>query len=170
MTSIEFGRLVDVPVDDILTLLNEPKNSRHMPLAAEFSHDEATQWAQQKDDQWNQHGYGPWAVFIGGSFAGWAGFQHEEDGADFGLVLLPKYWGHGLKVSIAALDRGFGEIGLDEVVIALPFSRNPTEAVARLGFVPDGEVTYGEASFRQYRLTRSVWSEVRLQLLAKESD
>lgn len=170
MISIEFARLIAVPIDDIVSLLNEPKNSRHMPLAAEFSRDEAIQWARQKDDQWSQHGYGPWAVFIDGAFAGWAGFQHEETGADFGLVLLPKYWGHGLQVSMEALDRGFYDLGLDEVVIALPFSRNATEAVARLGFVPDGKVVYGGSSFRQYRLTRSVWSEVRLQLHSKESD
>lgn len=164
MTSIEFGRLEDVPVDDIIALLNEPRNSRHMPLASKFTRDEAIQWVQHKNSQWDQHGYGPWAIFIDSCFAGWGGFQYEDAGADFALVLLPQYWGHGLEISVAALDRGFGELRLDEVVIALPFSRNPTEAVSRLGFAPDGEVTYGESSFRQYRLTREAWFAIRSQL------
>lgn len=169
MALITFGRLVDVSVDDILALLNEPKNARHMPLADTFTPDQAIEWARHKDEQWTQNGYGPWAVFIEGVFAGWGGFQCEDAGADFGLVLLPKYWGHGLTVSIGALDRGFGELGLDEVVMALPYSRNPTEAVARLGFVPDGEATYGDARFRQYRLHRDTWPGIRRQLAEKAS-
>lgn len=169
MPSIEFGRLIDVPIETIIMLLNEPRNARHMPLAAEFSRDQAIEWARQKNDQWDQYGYGPWAVFVDGIFAGWGGFQREESGADFALVLLPGYWGHGLQISVAAMDRGFEELGLDEVIIALPYSRNPTEAVSRLGFTLDGEVVYGEARFRQYRLTREAWAEARLRFLAEES-
>jgi hypothetical protein len=60
----------------------------------------------------------------------------------------------------AALDQGFGELGLEAVVIALPYTRSPTRAVARFGFVPDGEVPYDGTSFRQYRLTREAWAAV----------
>jgi RimJ/RimL family protein N-acetyltransferase len=97
-------------------------------------------------------------VLLNGEFAGWGGFQREENGADFALVLFPNYWGHGAEITRAALNRGFGELGLDEVVIALPYSRSPDRVVARFGFAPDGEVTYGGTSFRQYRLTRETWA------------
>ena len=76
-------------------------------------------------------------------------------------MLLPKYWGHGADITRAALDRGFAELGLDEVIIALPYTRNPARVVARFGFIPDGEVTYDGAAFRQYRLTRQAWSSAR---------
>lgn len=56
---------------------------------------------------------------------------------------------------------GSRKLGLDVVVIALPLTRSPTRAVARLGFVPDGEVVYGGAPFRQYRLTRETWVATR---------
>lgn len=157
-TRIEFVRLTEVPLSAVMTLLNEPRNARHMPLAGQFSQSSATEWVQEKDKQWELHGYGPWAVLVDCDFAGWAGFQHEESGADFALVLLPQQWGHGAEVARAALDRGFDELGLDEVVIALPFTRSPTRAVARFGFVPDGEVTYDGLCFRQYRLTRRAWA------------
>ena len=55
------------------------------------------------------------------------------------------------------LDRGFGDLGLTDVIIALPYSRTPDRAVARFGFRPDGEVTYGDAAFRQYRLSKADW-------------
>jgi ribosomal-protein-alanine N-acetyltransferase len=89
------------------------------------------------------------------------GFQREENGADFALVLSPRHWGHGADVTRAALDRGFGELGLEEVIIALPYTRNPARVVARFGFTPDGEVTYDGAPFRQYRLTHQAWSTAR---------
>lgn len=97
---------------------------------------------------------GPWAVLLNGDFAGWGGFQREENGADFALVLSPNHWRHGADITQAALERGFTVLGFTEVLIALPYSRRPDRVVARFGFAPDGEVTYDGAPFRQYRLTR----------------
>ena len=155
---IEFVRLTEVPLADMVELLNEPRNARHMPLAGVFDEESAAEWVRTKDGQWSRHGFGPWAVRVNGDFAGWGGFQHEENGADFGLVLLAAYWGHGAEITRAALDRGFTRLGLTEVIIALPLTRNPDRVVARFGFTPDGEVTYGHAVFRQYRLTKSAWA------------
>ena len=158
---IGFVRLTDLPLAAVLALLNEARNARHMPLSKEFTEESAAEWVAAKDGQWNVNGYGPWAVLIDGALAGWGGFQREENGADFALVLSPQHWGHGADVTRAALDRGFGELGLEEVIIALPYTRNPARVVARFGFTPDGEVTYDGAPFRQYRLTRQAWSRAR---------
>lgn len=159
-TRIEFVRLTEVPLSAVMTLLNEPRNARHMPLAGKSSEASAAEWVQEKDRQWELHGYGPWAILVDGEFAGWGGFQKEENGADFALVLRPEQWGRGAEITCAALQRGFDQLGLDDVSIALPLTRSPTRAVARFGFVPEGEVTYGGSSFRQYRLTRDAWAAV----------
>lgn len=142
----------------VVKLLNEPRNARHLPLFEKFRDESAADWVHGKDAQWAAHGYGPWAVLLNGDFAGWGGFQRKENGADFALVLSPQYWGNGAEITRVALDRGFADLGLAEVIMALPYTRNPTRAVARYGFVPDGEVTYGGAPFRQYRLTREAWA------------
>jgi RimJ/RimL family protein N-acetyltransferase len=156
---IEFVRLSEVPLAAVVALLNEPRNARHMPLVSgKLTDESAAEWVRTKDGQWERNGYGPWAVLVNGHFAGWGGFQREENGADYALVLAPEYWGQGAAITRAALERGFGELGLDEVIIALPYTRSPDRVVARFGFTPDGEVTYGEAVFRQYRLTRRAWS------------
>ena len=156
---IDFIRLTEIDLDQVLAVLNEPWNARHMPLAGgeTFTPESAAAWVAAKDGQWDEHGFGPWAILLDGRFAGWGGFQAEDSGADFGLVLLPGFWGHGEAIARAALDRGFGELGLEEVVIALPYSRSPDRVVARFGFTPDGNVEYGGVTFRQYRLSRERW-------------
>ncbi len=131
-----------------------------MPLATKFSEAESAEWVRDKDAQWACHGYGPWGILLDGVFAGWGGFQYEHDGPDFALVLRPEHWGHGASITRAALARGFDDFGFDSVSIALPLTRRPTRAVARLGFVPDGEVNHDGASFQRYRLTRETWAAV----------
>lgn len=159
---IAFARLTDIPLSQIVDMLNEPRNRRHLPLAGEqFTDATARDWVAGKDGQWDEHGYGPWAVLVDGAFAGWGGFQREPNGADFALVLTPEHWGRGADVTRAALDRGFGELRLERVLIALPYSRRPDRVVARFGFVPDGEVDYDGTVFRQYRLDRDDWLDRR---------
>lgn len=157
---IDLVRLSEIDIAEVAALLNEPRNSRHMPLAGTFSLEETAAWVAAKDGQWAANGYGPWAVLVDGAFAGWCGFQSEENGADFGLVLLPSHWGLGEAIARRALATGFAELGLDTVLIALPYSRQPDRVVARFGFEPAGEVSYGGARFRQYRLSRDAWLEV----------
>ena len=142
---ITFVRLTEVDLDTVTALLNEPRNARHLPLSRgdTFTAETAAAWVASKDGQWDEHGYGPWAVLIDG---------------DFALVLRPSFWGHGETVVRQALARGFGELGLEQVLIALPYSRRPDRVVARYGFLPDGDVEYAGTCFRQYRLTRAAWS------------
>ena len=157
---IAFVRLTEVDLDAVTALLNEPRNARHLPLARgdAFTTATAADWVAAKDGQWDEHGYGPWAVLVDGEFAGWGGFQAETNGADFALVLHPRFWGHGETVARRALDHGFRELGLDTVLIALPYSRHPDRVVARYGFVPDGDIVHAGVRFRQDRLTRTAWS------------
>ena len=110
---IEFVRLPEVPILEVLDVLNEPRNGRHLPLAGErFTETTASEWVAAKDGEWKVHGYGPWAVLVDGEFAGWGGFQHEENRADFALVLKPTQWGHGAAVTRArhADHLGWGRV------------------------------------------------------------
>ena len=156
---IALVRLTEVDIDAVTDLLNEPRNARHLPLAGErFTPETAAAWVEAKDGEWETNNYGPWAILLDGEFAGWGGFQAEENGADFALVLAPRFWGHGESVAMKALTTGFTDLGLTDVLIALPYSRHPDRAVARYGFTPDGDVCYSGVTFRQYRLTRADWS------------
>lgn len=154
---VAFARLTDIDLDEVLALLNEPRNARHMPLVGEPStHETAAAWISAKDRQWEEHGYGPWAILLDGEFAGWGGFQAERDGADLALVLHPRWWGRGAEVARGD-RRGVRRPragGRPHRTALQPATRCRRGA---LGFLPDGEATHGEVRFRRYRLTRERW-------------
>ena len=141
----------DIPTEDWMLLLNHPDVIRHMPLAdGKWTESAVADWAKAKDAQWLESGYGPWSIRIDGNFAGWGGFQSEGDEADLALVLLPKYWGHGVKIFRGLMSRRI-ELGIGPVSIMLPPSRSRIRGIARIGFALDGEVAYEGQRFLKFR-------------------
>ncbi|MFE7846533.1 GNAT family N-acetyltransferase [Microbacterium sp. NPDC057407] len=159
---IRFRRLTEVATSAVRELLNEPRNARHMPLAGRFDDAQTAEWVRAKDAQWEENGYGPWAVFLDGEFAGWGGFQREDAGPDFGLVLFPAFWGAGADIARAAFAAGFDELGFDEISVALPYSRTPGDVMARWGFDPVEDGEFDGVRFRRYRLARDAWARSAL--------
>ncbi|GAA1844131.1 GNAT family N-acetyltransferase [Microlunatus capsulatus] len=158
---VELVRLTAVPLADVTALLAEPRNARHLPLArGAVTAGSTAAWVRGKDALWAADGYGPWAILLDGAFAGWGGFQREDHGPDLALVLRPECWGAGAIVTRVLLRRGFDDLGFTAVTTALPRTRNPDRAVARLGFEPAGETAFDQVPFRLYRLTRERWRQV----------
>ncbi|HCM62040.1 MAG TPA: N-acetyltransferase [Morganella sp. (in: Bacteria)] len=150
---LEFKRLTEVNVSNIITLNNHPDVLRHMPLGSpDFNYQKCIEWVSQKDDQWKKHGYGPWAFVINGHFAGWGGLQCENSDADLALVLHPDYWGAGKTIYDEIIRRAFFEMKLESITILLPLSRVKIKTILRLGFHPDGEMMFDGISFRRFRL------------------
>ncbi|QVQ27377.1 GNAT family N-acetyltransferase [Achromobacter deleyi] len=141
----------DIPTEDWLRLLNHPDVVRHMPLTeGDWTGNAVADWAKGKDMQWSENGYGPWSIRLDGRFAGWGGFQMEGEEADFALVLLPEYWGHGGRIFGDIMNRRV-ELGIGPVSIMLPPSRSRTRGLARFGFVFVGEVAYEGQPFLKFR-------------------
>ena len=150
---LEFKRLTEVNVSNIITLNNHPDVLRHMPLGSpDFNYQKCIEWVAQKDAQWKEHGYGPWAIMINEHFAGWGGLQHEDGDADLALVLHPDYWGAGKIIYDEIIRRAFCEMKLESITILLPLSRVKIKTILRLGFQPDGEVMFDSICFRRFRL------------------
>jgi [ribosomal protein S5]-alanine N-acetyltransferase len=122
-----------------------------MPLArGDFDDAACGRFVAGKEKLWEEHGYGPWAFYVDGEFAGWGGLQPEGGDADVGLVLHPDYWGTGRAIYEEIVARAFGEMGFDSVTALLPPTR--AEGLTRLGFESDGETEIGGERFLRYRL------------------
>ena len=151
--TLEFKRLTEVDLIDIISLNNNPDVLRQMPLgSANFDLSKAKEWVQQKDAQWQQHGYGPWAFLIDQQFAGWGGLQYEKGDADLALVLHPDFWGSGKVIYHEIVKRAFTSLRQESITILLPSSRTRIKGIFRLGFQPDGELNIEGARFLRFRL------------------
>lgn len=154
MAEISFHAFAEIPARLWLALLTHPDVRRHMPLAGDdWTEASAATWAVSKDAQWQENGYGPWAIRINGAFAGWGGFQKEGDEVDLGLVLLPDQWGHGAQLFAEMVARG-RQMRLSPITILLPPSRTRMKGLSRLGFEPAGELDYAGHRFIKFRLVR----------------
>jgi ribosomal-protein-alanine N-acetyltransferase len=150
---IVFKGLSEVDREDIIALMNHPLVRRQMPLTSDnFAESDCDRFIAAKESLWAEHGYGPWAFFIDGDFAGWGGLQPENGDADLGLVLHPDYWGTGKAIYDRIVAAAFGEMGFESVTILLPPSRTRVQAIFRLGFQPDGELEIEGERFLRYRL------------------
>lgn len=150
---LELKRLPEVACADLIALMNDPRVRKEMPLTRDdFDDDDCRAFVAGKERLWQEHGYGPWAFFANGRFAGWGGLQPEGGDADLGLVLHPDFWGWGKRIYDLVIAKAFGEMGFSSVTVLLPPSRTRVRALTRLGFVPDGELNLGGERFLRWRL------------------
>jgi ribosomal-protein-alanine N-acetyltransferase len=154
MMEISFTRLTEADPTEIVRLMNDPLVRRQMPLTSDgFDLADADAFVAHKESLWAEHGFGPWAIWIEGRFAGWGGLQPEGPEAEIALVLRPEFWGTGRAVYGRIIEIAFGAMGLESVVIYLPPSRTRVRAIQRLGFVREGEQEVWGETFVRYRLT-----------------
>ncbi len=153
---IEFRRLTEVTQSDLIALMTHPRVRQQMPLLqAGFTEEDCEAFVAVKERLWSEHGYGPWAFFIDGTFAGWGGLQPENGEADLGLVLHPHYWGVGKTLYNKIIERAFEDMGLETFTVLLPPTRTRIKGLLRLGFVEDGELMVEGERFMRFRLNRA---------------
>lgn len=153
--NIEFCRLSEIKLTDIVELNTNKQVLKQMPLGSDrFNIEECISWVNAKESLWTLYGYGPWGFLVDGHFAGWGGLQYEEGDADLALVLHPKYWGLGKRIFDRILHHAFSQMGLDSITILLPPTRTKLQAIYSLGFELEKEVVINNVSFIKYRLKK----------------
>ncbi|MBX2828575.1 MAG: GNAT family N-acetyltransferase [Flavobacteriaceae bacterium] len=150
---IQFKRLTEVEKEDIIELMNLPLVRRQMPLLKGiFTLEDCDAFVANKEALWAQFGYGPWGFVVNDRFAGWGGIQDEEGEADLALVLHPDFWGMGKTLYKKIIEKAFGELGLESIVVLFPPSRTRVQGLLRLGFKEEQKLMMGNELFIRYRL------------------
>lgn len=153
MMQVELRRLTEVPLEELAALFNHPAVRRHLPLAkGRFTEASCARFVRDKERMWETHGYGPWAFFVAGEFAGWGGLQPDGRDADLGIVLHRRFWGMGYALVREILMRDGAEVGESSMTVLLPPTRVRVRALGRMGFEPDGESVIDGERFIRYRL------------------
>jgi RimJ/RimL family protein N-acetyltransferase len=112
----------------------------------------AEAWVARARAHWDEHGFGQWVVELLGesSFIGVVGLGVVSYEAPFTPAvevawrLARPYWRHGYasEAAKAALDYGFGELGLSEVVaLTVPANQRSRRVMERLGMtrIPEND-------------------------------
>ena len=109
-------------------------------------------WVERARAHWDEHGFGQWVVELSGAanFIGVVGLGVVSYEAPFTPAvevawrLARSYWGHGYatEAATAALDYGFNELGLSEIVaLTVPANQRSRRVMERLGMthVPEDD-------------------------------
>lgn len=150
---IAFGQLRDIPREEIIAHMSDPRVGRHMPLLTfEWNNETLSDFLATKEAYWRRDRLGHWAILSNGTYVGWGGFQKESDEWDFGLVLRPEFFGLGIRITRKALIVARADARIPFVTFLVPPSRKSLRALVRLGAQFTGEVDHGGARFLKFRL------------------
>lgn len=151
--AITFVRLSEVSKDSLLEHMSNPRLAAHMPLLTfQWDHEAVTRFVADKEEAWRRDGLGHWAILCDGRYVGWGGFQKEGDEWDFGLVLKTDAFGLGPAIAKKAMEFARSDDRIPSVTFLVPLSRKHLGALERLGATWVGEIEYGGATFRKFRL------------------
>lgn len=120
-----------------------------MRYLAPFAKREAMDaWVMAARKHWQDHGFGPWVVELPGErpFIGVVGLSNLRFALPFAPAveaawrLAPRYWGQGYayEAARAAIDDGFGRLGLEEIVaFTVPANLASRRVMEKLGMTRD---------------------------------
>jgi ribosomal-protein-alanine N-acetyltransferase len=119
-------------------------------------------------EHWKAHGWGVWAVVdkATAGLIGQCGLNHLPDGSDVELLyaLSRASWGRGLATEAgrAALEHGFGPVGLERIVaVTRPEHRASRRVMERLGMAYEADRDAFGMQVVCYALTREDWRRAR---------
>ena len=124
-------------------------------------------WAARARAHWDVHGFGQWVVelpdeasFIGVVGLGVVGYEAPfTQAVEVAWRLARPYWGRGYatEAARAALDHGFGELGLQEIVaLTVPANQRSRRVMERLGMTRRPEDDFDHPRMPEGPLRRHV--------------
>ena len=144
------------------------------PFKRGWTADETQTFLTRQMGEWESRGWSLWAAVAkdDGLLIGYVGLSVPDflpevmPAVEVGWRLDPDYWGRGLTTegARAALDFGFGALGLDEIVsIYEPENVASGRIMERLGMTHDHDTRHPKRSvpLRVYKIRRDQWTESR---------
>ena len=149
MTTVETERLLLRPLemddlDAFAPVWADAVVMRHIGSGAPRDREGSQELLTRLVAHWDEHGFGLWAVVPKGEPGpvGWAGLMVPSflpsvlPAVEVGWLLARPWWGRGLasEAGAAAIDWGFGGLGLDRLISIIYADNTPSLRVAdRLG-------------------------------------
>ncbi len=142
-------------------------------LQGPMSRERSDDFIDRIERHWDEHGWGLWAVEVPdvASFIGYVGLwpaDYVEPGmVEVGWRLAREHWGHGYatEAARAALEYGFTDVGLAEIVsFTVPQNERSWRVMERIGLVRDPS-----GDFDHPRVDRVAYPELVRHVLYRAS-
>jgi len=142
------------------------------PVVMEYLLPAGEAWAAWARAHWDEHGFGQWVVKLPGeaSFIGVVGLAvvsyeaHFTPAVEVAWRLARPYWGRGYaaEAAKAALDYGFEQLGLSEIVaLTVPANQRSRRVMERLGMTRSSEDDFDHPRLPEGPLKRHVLYRLR---------
>ena len=129
-------------------------------------------WAMRTRVHWDEHGFGQWVVEVPGeaAFIGVVGLArisyeaHFTPAVEIAWRLARAFWGRGYASEAAgtALNYGFGELGLEQIVaVTVPANQRSRRVMQRLGMARDPADDFDHPNVPEGPLRRHVLYRMR---------
>ncbi len=129
-------------------------------------------WAMRAWAHWDEHGFGQWVVEVPGdaAFIGVVGLArisyeaHFTPAVEVAWRLARPYWGRGYasEAARAALNYGFGVLGLEQIVaVTVPANWRSRRVMERLGMTRDPADDFDHPNLPEGPLRRHVLYRMR---------
>jgi [ribosomal protein S5]-alanine N-acetyltransferase len=109
-------------VEPLFAILQEEDILSYFPRTTPPPIDRVERYIRYHLGQWQERGYGHWAVAekASGRLMGWTGLEYlpETQETEVAYLLSHTFWGHGYatEAALAAVEYGFGPVGLAEII------------------------------------------------------
>lgn len=161
---LQFERLRSDHLDDLVTLLTDPRVSRWIwPRSYPPTDEDIRRSLADKIGHWERYGFGMWLVRdrATGAAVGRGGLQwtyladlHEVEA---GWAIVPDRWGEGLgtELALTAVEAAFGSLRLQEIIaFALANNRGSRRVMEKAGFAYDRDLVHAGLPHVRYRRRR----------------
>ena len=147
---IEFHDLGKPAISEWLSLFNDPKSRKYMPLAEQkVDENWIKNWLISKINSIETSPFKLHSIWHGMQFVGWGGIQQDESDFEIAIVLKPSAWGCGREIADRLID-DFKEAKLDaSLYIYLPLMRNSSAIARKLDLLEVGEITIARKTFKK---------------------
>ncbi len=152
-SNLELRSFSEPSIGQYRALICDPAVTKHMPLSeADYTDEWIENWVSRKEATWGDLRLGPWSVWRGSDFVGWAGLEPIDKDLSLGLVLHKKHWGTGKEIVKLVLNEWSGKTQGRRLTVEFPASRKSHLWAASLGLVPIDTVEFSGVAFTRYEL------------------
>jgi RimJ/RimL family protein N-acetyltransferase len=145
----------------LFTILQEKDLLRYFPRTIPPPLDRVERYIAHHLAQWQERGYGHWAVVLHPSnqLIGWNGLEYlpETSETEVAYLLSNKYWGQGFatEAARAAIDYGFGTVGLKQIIgLTHPENIASQRVLEKCGLAFIDRALYFGMELCRYRINR----------------